>query len=481
MNWLHRIVRKAQVWQRPPEVQGEDEFAADVRELYRLSYLYFGVEDRIRNTADQYMRRFDNILGNLRAGIAEVGGKIREVLVEVMEKWLKSHALLNPHQWAEARVGDSDEFGTDAINNALAEFRYYKEWGEELDPWRALYRDINNLPYFREYGLEVLQNEDPEVLTEVYGMPEGADQLEWVDQFLKENAEGDWTEYMGIGGFEDCDRLPSNVQREIAVMLNEKLVFPRWYGKWKNEGIDQTRATAEKNYQILLNADPNNIGEFIAAVNIGLNTMHQNGSMLEYIGCADDREVKRELDACTGGLYTEQWDQQLESLFIPEQIPQQVQPQTQQVTAQNWLCRLAARFEVLPADSFSYHEQDDDFLYHVTAETKLPEIQQYGLHPNKPATWNRSFYEGYSRGKVFFCERSGVGYWRDRIEDQLEHSMDDPPALVVVRFPKSGVWRQEQDTEGTRDSRRPSYFSKYPIGVSPQEAMDAGYVWEDEE
>lgn len=53
MNWLYQLFKRSQVWQSPEHTgYEEDYFAAEVKELYRLSYLYFGIQDRIRNTGN---------------------------------------------------------------------------------------------------------------------------------------------------------------------------------------------------------------------------------------------------------------------------------------------------------------------------------------------------------------------------------------------------------------------------------------------
>lgn len=96
------------------------------------------------------------------------------------------------------------------------------------------------------------------------------------------------------------------------------------------------------------------------------------------------------------------------------------------------------------ADNFKYgsREPDDDFYYHITPETNLSKILEHGFAKagNKP-TMGDGFYREASKGKTFITDRQGVGSWRDRIQEHLESQMDedDPPKLVVARFPKSSV------------------------------------------
>lgn len=110
--------------------------------------------------------------------------------------------------------------------------------------------------------------------------------------------------------------------------------------------------------------------------------------------------------------------------------------------------------------------------YHVTTAVRLPKIIAGGLLSNQKATV-KGWYEAYSRGKVFFVEAEAVKWWADRIEEHLFHSYDDPPDVVVVRFPKSVMAQLaiKSDEVGAKDSRHPSFYTEQPI-VPPQDAEE---------
>lgn len=127
----------------------------------------------------------------------------------------------------------------------------------------------------------------------------------------------------------------------------------------------------------------------------------------------------------------------------------------------NWLIKIAS-FEAFPADSFVYNEPNDNFYYHVTTQSKLPLIQTKGLSITTQPTV-KGWYEQYSKGKIFFCEKEAVAFWRDRIEEHLDASFDNPPKVVVVRFPKNMIQNPQIDEVGTQDSHHPSYFTNHPI------------------
>ncbi len=119
------------------------------------------------------------------------------------------------------------------------------------------------------------------------------------------------------------------------------------------------------------------------------------------------------------------------------------------------------------AASFGYHEKDDDAYYHVTTEAKAERILSEGLRPHAGRETLGGWWGNYSRGKVFLAERRGVAFWRNRIEEALQHQTDDePPKLVVVRIPKAAVpeGALKVDEPGTKDSRSGSYYSETEIG-----------------
>lgn len=107
-------------------------------------------------------------------------------------------------------------------------------------------------------------------------------------------------------------------------------------------------------------------------------------------------------------------------------------------------------------------EEDDEYLYHVTGEHCLLRIAEEGFRYCGPGGAGRGGgYEDHSRDRIFFTDRSGLGFWIWRIEDHLFHSMDEPPELAVVRLRKcdlEGVI--EPDELGIRDARAPSWYVK---------------------
>jgi hypothetical protein len=110
--------------------------------------------------------------------------------------------------------------------------------------------------------------------------------------------------------------------------------------------------------------------------------------------------------------------------------------------------------------------EKDEYLYHVTTARRLPLIRKNGLVPGMPSQFEN--YSDYSRGKVFFCEKGGVSFWKSKVEDHEEANHDRPSRVVVLRVPRSALEDQLQnDGRGTEDSRSPSYYvtSKVPASM----------------
>ncbi len=112
--------------------------------------------------------------------------------------------------------------------------------------------------------------------------------------------------------------------------------------------------------------------------------------------------------------------------------------------------------------TFGWHEQDDEYAYHVTSEPAAARALKEGLVPGKKSMFPVA-YAAHSRGRVFFTERSGVKFWEGRIENALFDQYDDPPAVAVLRAAKSGL-TLETDDIGTRDSKHGASFVQF----SPQ-------------
>jgi len=112
---------------------------------------------------------------------------------------------------------------------------------------------------------------------------------------------------------------------------------------------------------------------------------------------------------------------------------------------------------------FTALDEPDGYLYHVTSEPAAKGVRADGLVPNAGGMFG-GFYANYSAGKVFLTERGGVSYWQEKVGQQLEAAMDNPPPVVVLRIPKDKVTADLQpDTVGSADAGAPAFFATKPV------------------
>lgn len=106
----------------------------------------------------------------------------------------------------------------------------------------------------------------------------------------------------------------------------------------------------------------------------------------------------------------------------------------------------------------SFSDKDDDHVYHVTTQGNAASILSEGFKQSG-STVKGGAYETYSKGKLFFTEKSGLATWKGKIEDHLFHEHDDPPPVAIVRVKKSEVEHLlKPDEIGTKDAGSKAYY-----------------------
>jgi hypothetical protein len=114
--------------------------------------------------------------------------------------------------------------------------------------------------------------------------------------------------------------------------------------------------------------------------------------------------------------------------------------------------------QLVPVNSFNYHDADDEYVYHVTSLPNAKRIATTGFGRGKPM-FNNGVYANYSKGKIFFTDRSGVKFWEEKVENQLFDKFDNPPPVGIVRVPKSVLANKlHPDEIGTQDANHPAWF-----------------------
>lgn len=103
-------------------------------------------------------------------------------------------------------------------------------------------------------------------------------------------------------------------------------------------------------------------------------------------------------------------------------------------------------------------EEPDEFFYHVTLKPQAQQIlEKQELRPGS-SLMGRGSLEGHSKTRTFLTDRNGVFFWAERIEAHAMDKYDDPPAISVLRIPKSDVPNAQLDPVGSRDAKAPAYF-----------------------
>ena len=103
----------------------------------------------------------------------------------------------------------------------------------------------------------------------------------------------------------------------------------------------------------------------------------------------------------------------------------------------------------------------DAYLYHVTTKRRLRLIQRQGLAPGSEAQFTN--YRGYSSDRVFLCEKGGVAFWKERVEQHEHANRDRTSRVIVLRVDRRKVPDLKLDKVGTSDSGHPSFYIEQPI------------------
>ena len=128
--------------------------------------------------------------------------------------------------------------------------------------------------------------------------------------------------------------------------------------------------------------------------------------------------------------------------------------------------RKASNWKQVRGQAFTNLDGDDGYLYHVTSAPAAAGIRERGLTPGAWQTFGGA-YSAHSAGRVFLTERSGVSFWRERVENALHHHHDRPPAVVVLRIPKDKITVELlPDALGSDDARAPAYYATQTLEQS---------------
>lgn len=340
MNWYTHI-KLAAIW----DIESDMSFEGEVRKLYELEFKYQMIKNKpFKGTGN----RRQNILARLEQEAWHSAALVADTLLNVMSRWLQSHAITNPEDWANARINDNmseyDEDFTQMLNMALGEFESYQEYRPSYKKdCSEIMRVLRNadIPEAHQF-LVLFRAEEEESQREnfmheietgtYYGDLGGMDPETYFEQNILPGIQNmTLGDYIDLWDGSDCESISEvlhNIYQynysfgnAIIKYIYQQAIFPKWYEKWAPQGIEQTRETVEKNYELLKTWISKDINNALAVINIAINTVHQNGSILEYIddyGGGDlfsDYSGKEFLSEMSN-LNTSEWEKELQAIGV---------------------------------------------------------------------------------------------------------------------------------------------------------------------
>tara|TARA_Y100000310_G_scaffold160067_1_gene159743 strand:+ start:87 stop:1142 length:1056 start_codon:yes stop_codon:yes gene_type:complete len=349
MNW-YSLLKLAQIW----NIETDYSFKDELHRAYQLEYKRAMLLNRPFNGMEQ---RKENIIKQVEENLFEALNNLKEPLINVFQRWLQSHALTNPQQWAEQRSLAPSEYSDWEEYYESAGERAYDTMNSLVDTYMRL-KNNNNLWYSAyqspnwDSAFQKMMNENngfdlpafqnlTNLLLDDYKMMRREEiqqdleeyNAQYGTQFINEDeamnfvqnatAEQLGQQAMDILAYYDLETLMQIAHEQgmletLIFEINKNIVFPVWYEYWSSKGIKETRATVEKVFSMLNSSE--GLDDTIVAVNLSLNTAHQNGSMLEYLeeyGEQEDAyEAQQLLDQMSKGAFLEEWNEELREIGV---------------------------------------------------------------------------------------------------------------------------------------------------------------------
>lgn len=325
MNW-YKNIKFAQIWN-----VSTDTFKDKFKAIYELEYKYQAI-NKNNNIMPQ---RKENILNQIEKKLQEIIPEIKNTFLKVFEEWLQAHALLDPGQWAKARLEDFKEEGEFfQIDAALAELHRYAigsvnyseirtdfmrnidEYMEKIPALQKIEEAIQE--EYKENIINQLDKEEIEYFNEEHGTnfsatEEGIDKA--IEYIEKQNIGIEL--YTIISSLENLIAIANNLGlfESLIIQIYKNLIFPHWYDYWQSQGIEKTRKNVENVYKTL-QQNSNNIQEEIKKINIAFNTAHQTGNLIEdYLEQHIQESISSDFfNYLSQGSYIQETDEALEEL-----------------------------------------------------------------------------------------------------------------------------------------------------------------------
>ena len=340
MNWFF-LTKFAQVW----DVATTGSFLDEIKRTYELEYKLSMIRNRRFSGIE---RRRETIEQKLEENLEESLEGLMEIFQNLFSGWLRAHAITDPQEWSVAR-GNEYNSGISEINNIVDEYMQYRNNNQ---PWQSSYRydqaeterafqtmlsdlsgKIEQMPSFRKLAEIQVDNYKQMLYDDLSysGLEEFNERMgtsladesqaeNYIDSLSHTAIDVDFSNYDIETFVRSAEEL--GISREVFQDLRQHAVFPLWYQYWQAMGIEYTREDNEAIYSRLTSAK--SIGDSIAAINLAINAVHQNGSMLDYLGeyggvndlIIDPSGIVSTLSALTEGDYIDEWNAELREIGV---------------------------------------------------------------------------------------------------------------------------------------------------------------------
>lgn len=270
-------------------IESTFELGKNLETIYEWEYKYH----KIQQAKNMHPKRKENLLNIIEQELSPIIDQISGDLGAVYDAWLKKHALLNPEDWAEARLPYEEfldygvEFSLGVIKNE------YERYGGSNFEEKFVNCNLEYfIPFFNEIKNDLINYNYDEL--EYFEEREDEEEIEYTKEIIERlssmdlNNPHDLKEFINEYYYIESDNLIPKITNDdslFTMLINfyAKEVFPLWFNKWEAEGIVDTREEIEGIYLDLININELSFNNALSAINIALNAAHQTGSMLEYI------------------------------------------------------------------------------------------------------------------------------------------------------------------------------------------------------
>lgn len=329
-----------------------DDFEEVLTSVYELEYKYSMLKQR---PFKGHPKRLENIINALSSELKEAGETLKDMLVHVYENWLSEHALLDPTKWAEKRVQHLEgmEFShqidmimgsfSDYIENGIPTYRFNDRARNTGQLFTQKFYEVlskpnlpKNLQAFKDaaiYGQREYMREnfveEPMHFNDQFQTEFELEQQDEADEFIENYDFGDDPDWENILVLDNPEYLEDTISRMNGYTpyyidpdgfieeLYAHIMFPAWYEVWAPQGIEMTRERVEKTFQGLVNANPDDMGNFLASINMAINEAHQTGDMSDYIEMAyNAMDVQDTFAELTQGNRVEEWNSELRAIGV---------------------------------------------------------------------------------------------------------------------------------------------------------------------